>query len=383
MPSNTKNLALTFSKVPTHTPVVGEHVTVEDKGPFDLDQPLPSGDDKGLILETLYASLDPYLRGLLRDPSVKSYMPALPLGSPITAGTLSRVLRSNLDGYVEGDVVRLPLPIQQYNLYVHKAPKKGEPEWQKPFKVPNPDDASLDIRHYLGALGMPGLTAYSSLYEIGKPKKGETIVVSSAAGAVGQLVGQLAKHEGLTVFGSVGTDDKLDFIINELGFDGGWNYKKEKSTKEVIVRLVKEHRRKKGEDVSDEPGVGTEGIDIFYDNVGGEQLDGAIETLNMFGRIVECGQISQYNLPPSDRYPITNTFLTIVKRLTMTGFMVGDANMGAKHSQAHVENVSQWLKDGSFKAKIHEDVGIEKGPEAFVGMLKGDNFGKAILKVKV
>lgn len=100
-------------------------------------------------------------------------------------------------------------------------------------------------------------------------------------------------------------------------------------------------------------------------------------------RIVECGQISQYSLPPSDRYPIRNTFLTVVKRLTMTGFMVGDQDMGPKHSKAHVENVSKWLKDGSFKAKIHEDVGIEKGPDAFVGMLKGDNFGKAILKIKV
>ncbi len=211
-------------------------------------------------------------------------MPALPIGSPISAGTLSRVLRSNLDGYAEGDVVRLPLPIQQYNLYVHKAPKEGTSAPQKPFKVPNPEDSSLDIRHYLGALGMPGLTAYSSLYEIGKPKKGEIIVVSSAAGAVGQLVGQLAKHEGLTVFGSVGSDDKLDFIVNELGFDGGWNYKKEKSTQEAIERLVREHKTKNGEHVPDEPVNGQGGIDIFYDNVGGEQLAGAIETLNLFGR---------------------------------------------------------------------------------------------------
>jgi len=181
---------------------------------------------------------------------------------------------------------------------------------------------------------------------------------------VGQLVGQLAKHEGLTVLGSVGSDDKLRFITDELGFDAGWNYKKEPSTKAVIERLT-----------------GGKGIDIFYDNVGGEQLAGAIDTLNLFGRIVACGQISQYNLPPDQRYPIRNTFQTVVKRLTMTGFMVGDANMGPKHFQAHQENVTRWLKDGSFKAKIHETVGMENAAEAFVGMLKGENFGKAVLKV--
>ncbi|KIX92276.1 uncharacterized protein Z520_12022 [Fonsecaea multimorphosa CBS 102226] len=380
MPSNTKNLALLFTKVPDRLPVPGEHIAVKDVGPFDLDQELPAN---GMILETLYVSFDPYLRGLLRDPSVKSYLPAIPLGNAISAATLSRVLRSKLEGYAEGDVVRLLLPIQQYNLHVAKPPKEGEAQWERPFKVPNPNDSQLDIRQYLGALGMPGLTAYSSLYEIGKPKAGEIIVVSSAAGAVGQLVGQLAKHEGLTVFGSVGSDDKLDFIINELGFDGGWNYKKEPSTKEVIGRLVREHKEKKGEKVPEETGNGEGGIDIFYDNVGGEQLDGAMETLNLFGRIVECGQISQYNLPPSERYPIRNTFLTVVKRLTMTGFMVGDANMGPKHAKSHLENVSKWLRDGSFKAKVHETVGMENAAEAFSGMLKGENFGKAILKVKV
>ncbi|OAP58805.1 hypothetical protein AYL99_06102 [Fonsecaea erecta] len=375
MPSNTKNLALLFTKVPDRLPIPGEHIAVRDVGPFDLDQELPP---RGLILETLYVSFDPYLRGLLRDPSVKSYLPAVPLGSPITAGTLSRVLRSSLDGYAEGDIVRLLLPIRQYNLYV--APKEGG---QLLFKVPNPNDPGLDVRHYLGALGMPGLTAYSSLYEIGKPKAGEIIVVSSAAGAVGQVVGLLAKHEGLTVFGSVGDDAKLDFIINDLGFDGGWNYKKEPNTKEVIGRLVREHKEKRGEAIPDDSGNGEGGIDIFYDNVGGEQLDGAFETLNLFGRIVACGQISQYNLPPAERYPIRNTFLCVVKRLTMTGFMVNDANMGPKHAKAHIENVSKWLRDGSFKAKIHEDVGMENAAEAFSGMLKGHNFGKAILKVKV
>ncbi|KAK4946063.1 hypothetical protein LTR10_014865 [Elasticomyces elasticus] len=350
---STRNQALVFTKIPTGMPVPGEHIAVKDVG-FDLSQPAP---ENGLILETLYVSLDPYLRGLLRDPSVKSYMPAVPVGTPISAASLSKVLKSKLAGFEEGEIVRHMLPIQEYNVCVSKS------DQDKPTKI---DTKGLDdIRHYLGALGMPGLTAYSSLYEIGKPKKGETIVVSSAAGAVGQLVGQLAKHEGLKVLGSVGSDDKLEFITKELGFDGGWNYKKEKSTKDAIERLTD-----------------GKGIDIFYDNVGGEQLEGAIESLNLFGRIVECGQISQYNLPPDQRYGISNLFQTVAKRLTMTGFMVADANMGPRHVKDHQENVKKWLKDGSFKAKIHETVGMENAGEAFVGMLKGDNFGKAILKVK-
>ncbi|KAL6245983.1 hypothetical protein RBB50_007136 [Rhinocladiella similis] len=354
----TKNQALIFTKPPTGVPVPGEHITVKDVG-FDLDAPAPQN---GMVLETLYVSLDPYLRGLLRDPSIKSYMPPIPLGSPISSLSLSRVLKSNLADYKEGDVVRHFLPIQEYNTFVAG---KDMGAGMKPMKI---DPTSVDdIRHYLGALGMPGLTAYSSLYEIGKPKKGETIVVSSAAGAVGQLVGQLAKHEGLKVFGSVGSDDKLAYITNDLGFDGGWNYKKEKSTLDVIHRLT---------------GGSDKGIDIFYDNVGGEQLEGAFDALNWHGRIVECGQISQYNLSPEERYPIRNTFNIVVKRLQVEGFLVGDERFGPKWGKEHLEKVSQWLRDGTFVAKVHETVGIENAGEAFVGMLKGENFGKAVLKVK-
>lgn len=255
------NRALIHTKIPTDFPVPGEHITVKDTGSFDPKQSAP---ENGLILETLYVSFDPYLRGLLRDPAVKSYSPPIPVGKPIVAGLVAKVLSSNLPDYSAGDVVIDRLPIQEYNVYTYNKDSGAPP----PRKL-NPANAAGDLRHYLSALGMPGLTAYSSFYEIGKPKKGETIFVSSAAGAVGQLVGQLAKHEGLKVIGSVGSDDKLDFIINELGFDAGWNYKKEKSTKEVIERLTD-----------------GKGIDIFYDNVGGEQLEGALDSLNQFGRYV-------------------------------------------------------------------------------------------------
>lgn len=285
MPTHVQNLALVFTKIPDRGPVPGEHVTVQDMGPFDLDQQAPSGESgPGLILETLYVSFDPYMRSMLRDPSIVSYQPAIPLGSPLNAGTLSRVVRSNMANITPGDIVRLYLPAQQYNVFLQNDTRSGNAAGQTPFKVPNPDDPTIDIRHWLGALGMPGLTAYSSLYEIGKPKAGEIIVVSSAAGAVGQLVGQIAKVEGLTVFGSVGSDDKLAFIVDELGFDGGWNYKKEKSTEDAIRRLVREHKLRKGEKILESYPNGEGGIDIFYDSVGGEQLDGAFEMLNRYGR---------------------------------------------------------------------------------------------------
>lgn len=252
------NRGLVHTKVPTGWPVPGEHVTVQDTGSFDPKQEPPAN---GVVLKTLYASFDPYLRGLLRAPEAKSYSPPVAVGAVIPAGLVAEVLSSNLAEYKPGDLVVDRLPIQEYNIYVRDGNSSS-----RLTKV-DAKAAAGDPRHFLSALGMPGLTAYSSFYEIGKPKKGETIVVTSAAGAVGQLVGQLAKHEGLRVIGSVGSDDKLDFIINELGFDAGWNYKKEKSTKDVIDRLT-----------------GGKGIDIFYDNVGGEQLEGGLDTLNDFGR---------------------------------------------------------------------------------------------------
>jgi NADPH-dependent curcumin reductase CurA len=215
-----------------------------------------------------------------------------------------------------------------------------------------------DIRVFLGALGMPGLTAYSSLYEIGKPKKGETIFVSAASGAVGALVGQLAKHEGLRVVGSVGSDEKLDFITKELGFDAGFNYKKEKPT-DALTRLA------------------PQGIDIYYENVGGEHFEAALNAMNDFGRVVMCGLISQYNAAP---YPITNIHHVLAKRVTMCGFTVNDANMGPVYSKEHQEKVQKWIKEGSFKALTHETVGIDNASEAFIGLLQGKNYGKAVLK---
>ena len=193
----------------------------------------------------------------MRAPEIKSYSPPYELGKPITNRIIATVIKSDSKAYSAGEVVWADL--QPYSEYLAVSSDGLE----RFHKVHNP--YKLDIKYFLGALGMPGLTAYSSLYEIGKPKKGETIFVSAASGAVGQLVGQIAKHEGLRVIGSVGDDDKLKFITEELGFEG-FNYKKE-SPGDALTRLA------------------PEGIDIYYENVGGETLAAAINALRERGRI--------------------------------------------------------------------------------------------------
>lgn len=254
------NKTLIFKRIPNGLPVPGKDLAVEDK-PFDTDAAPPPG---GLTVEILYASFDPYQRGKMRDPSIKSYTPAYEIDGPVTNDTLGRVLKSDAAGFAPGDLVVTRTPIAEYAVI----PAEALPSVKK---VHNPH--GLELSYFLGPLGMPGLTAWSSLHKIGRPSKGETIFVSSAAGAVGQVVGQIAKREGLTVIGSVGSDDKLNFIQRELGFDGGFNYKKEKAD-QALKRLA------------------PQGIDIYYDNVGGEQLDAALLALNRGGRIVACGSVS-------------------------------------------------------------------------------------------
>ena len=252
------NKTLVFKKVPQGLPVAGEHLAIEDR-PLDLDAAPPAGH---LLIKVLEASLDPYLRGKMRDPSIKSYSLPFEVNAPITNRSVGRIIASAADGFAVGDLVWAFTPIAEYALIKADA---------SVTKISNP--YGLDLGHFLGALGMPGITAFSSFYKIGQPKKGETIFVSSAAGAVGQVVGQLAKLEGLTVIGSVGSDEKLDFIVKDLGFDAGFNYKKEKPL-DALQRLA------------------PDGIDIYFENVGGEHLDAALLSLKRFGRVIVCGLVS-------------------------------------------------------------------------------------------
>lgn len=346
-----QNKTFVFKAIPDGFPIPGKDLVTEARQ-FDLDAAPPSG---GITAKIYYASYDPYLRGRMRAPETKSYNAPFTLNGPIVNSVIAKVLKSDNADLKAGDWIRSFQPIQEYvAIPAEQCKAPGT------IKINNP--YNLDLPLFIGALGMPGLTAFSSLYEIGKPKKGETIFVSAASGAVGQIVGQLAKHEGLTVIGSVGSDEKLDFILKDLGFDAGFNYKKE-GPAAALARLA------------------PKGIDIYYENVGGEHLEAAIDAMNDFGRIVACGMISGYNSKDSERYGVKNMFKVVSKRLLMQGFIVGDANMGPVYAKEHMEKVSKWLHDGSFKAKLSITEGIDNAAEGFVGMLQGKNFGKAVLKI--
>ncbi|KIM95745.1 hypothetical protein OIDMADRAFT_133729 [Oidiodendron maius Zn] len=344
------NRGLIYKKCPDGLPIAGEHLAVE-RVDFSPSTPAPKN---GVTLQILYASFDPYLRGRMRDPTIESYAPAFHIGRPVDNNCIAKVVKSATIKFNPGELVIGQLPIQEYAAV-------PEEEINNIRTLDNPLGIE-DIRVFLGALGMPGQTAYSSLYEIGAPKKGETIFISSASGPVGQLVGQLAKRNGLRVIGSVGSDKKLDFIINELGFDGGFNYKKEEPA-DGLTRLV------------------PEGIDIYFENVGGEHLEAALSAMNNFGRVVACGMISQYNLKPQEKYGVKNLTYIISKRLKMQGFIVSDKDFGERWDAEHQTNVQQWIKDGTIKAITSEVVGIENSAEGLIGLFQGDNFGKAVLRL--
>jgi NADPH-dependent curcumin reductase CurA len=342
-----QNKGLIFKAVPDGVPVVGENLAVETRE-FELDQVPPEG---GITTKNFYASFDPYQLGRMNIHR-KSYIPPFTIGQPISNFTIAKILKSDNDKVKPGDLIVGPISTEEYS---------ATPKWIVDtyiHKLHNPLD--LDPVLFIGPLGMSGLTAYSSYYDIGKPIKGETIFISAASGAVGQIVGQLAKHDGLTVIGSVGSQEKLDFITKELGFDGGFNYKTEKPV-DALKRLA------------------PKGIDIYFDNVGAEQLDAAFEVMNDFGRIVACGMIADRT--SKERYVMTGMTNIVTKRLTMRGFIVNDKNMGPVYAEEHAKNVSKYIKDGSFKVKLSITDGIDNAAEGFIGMLQGKNFGKALVRI--
>ncbi|KAK9358032.1 hypothetical protein V1504DRAFT_462478 [Lipomyces starkeyi] len=344
-----ENKSVVYKKVPVGLPTEENLEIVTSK----VSSSAPEG---GLLIQVLYVSLDPYLRGRMRDPSIKSYTPAFSTDEILNNFGIGRVIDSSAPEFAKGDIVKSS--ITQFTMY-QAVPKEG----LKFFKnVENPN--GFPLTYFLGVLGMPGLTAYYSFYKIGEPKKGDTILISAATGAVGQLVGQLAKHEGLRVVGSVGSDEKVKYLKDELKFDEVWNYK-EISSVEAIAKHI------------------PEGIDIYFDNVGGELLAAALAGMNNYGRIIACGQISQYNIPnPEDRYGIKNTMFIVTKRLKVQGFIILDIyDKDAETVTEFEEGVSKLLKDGGIIYK--EDVidGIENTLDGFIALLTGKNFGKVSVKV--
>lgn len=364
----TQNKSLIFKKVPEHTPVAGEHLVIEDR-PIDLNAALPKN---GLLVQNIYFSYDPYQRGRMREEHIKSYSPAYPLDKPIKNSSISKVLRSDNVKFAKDDLITIYMSgdFEEYS-YLPEEELSPEIVW----KLENPFD--LDPQYYLGPLGMPGLTSYSSFYEFGEPKKGETIFISAASGAVGSLVGQLAKREGMRVIGSVGDDAKLDYILKDLGFDAGFNYKKE-APMDALKRLA------------------PEGIDIYYEQVGGAHLEAALAALKWYGRVgtsppplptflyhsnahpVVSGMIADYNKPFEQKYGVKNMQVFFEKRLKMQGFIVTD--LMPKYYAEHQKNVQQWLHDGSLQTRMAVTKGMDHGVEGLLGLFEGRTTGRRFCK---
>jgi len=297
-----------------------------------------------LLLSTKYVSVDPYLRG--RMSNAPSYIPPFELNKPIVSGIIAEVLASKNSNFSEGDHVFGMLPWKETQVAKADGLMKVDPK-----KAP--------LSAYLGVLGMTGLTAYLGLTEIGKPKKGETLVVSGAAGAVGSIVGQIGKILGMRVVGIAGSDEKVEMLKSEYGFDEGINYKTTKNMTEAIAKAC------------------PAGIDVYFDNVGGEISEAVLFNINKFSRTVNCGAISVYNNTELPKSISVQPFL-VKKSSSMQGFIVFD--FVDKHPEG-ITQLATWLQQG----KLHNTETIKEGfeniPQAFLDLFEGKNTGKMVVKL--
>ena len=296
------------------------------------------------LVQVIYLSVDPYMRGRMRD--VESYAPPIELGQLMVGRVVGRVLESRHDGYQEGDVVFGDLGWQEYAVAKGQALVKIDPQ-------------AAPISTALGVLGMPGLTAYFGLLDICRPRSGETVVVSAAAGAVGSIVGQIAKIKGCHVVGVAGSDEKVQYVTQDLDFDAAFNYKVVDDYSAVLRELC------------------PIGIDAYFDGVGGAITDAVIPLLNVKARVAICGQISQYNLETPEMGPRLLWHL-IVKRAKLEGFLVLDY---AARRKEGLHKLSDWVGSGKIKYRERIAEGIENAPRAFMEMLSGRNIGKQLVRV--
>ena len=310
-------------------------------------EPVRALADGEILVRVLYISLDPAMRGWMNEG--KSYIPPVGIDEVMRAGGIGRVIASTSPKFAVGDFVSGGTGVQQY--WVGAAADKTAAF----YKV---DPKAAPLPKYLNALGMPGMTAYFGLLEVGQPKAGETVVVSGAAGAVGQTVGQVAKQHGCRVVGIAGGRDKCDFVVDELGFDACIDYKGG-SVKDGL----KQHCPK--------------GVDIYFDNVGGDILDTVLTRINRKARIIICGAISQYNNTTPVKGP-ANYLSLLVNRARMEGIVVFD---WADRYQEGAAQMAQWMKEGNFKTREDIVEGIENFPQTLLMLFEGRNFGKLILKV--
>lgn len=310
---------------------------------FDIvESETPPLRDGEMLRRTLWLSVDPYMRGRMRD--VKSYAKPAEIGEPMPGQTVAEVVESKDPAYKPGDVVLTSDGWQAYAVGDGKGLRKLDP-------------SQAPVSYALGVLGMPGLTAYVALLDTAEAKSGETVVVSAAAGAVGSIAGQIAKLKGCRAVGTAGSQEKCDFVTRELGFDACINYKTD-DLKEALKAAC------------------PDGIDVYIDMVAGPVLEAVLRRLNLHARIALVGLISQYNDPKPRPGP--NLAPLLVARATLRGMLVFDH---VDRLPDFLRDMTQWLREG--KVKVREDIveGLENAPRAFLGLFKGENIGKRIVKV--
>jgi NADPH-dependent curcumin reductase CurA len=309
-----------------------------------VENPMPVPGEGQVLVKTSYLSVDPYMRG--RITGVRSYADPVNIGDVMVGGAVGQVVESDHHGYASGDFVLGNWGWQEYAVVEGQTLRKLDPNL-------------APISTALGVLGMPGMTAYFGFLEICKPIPGEVVVVSGAAGAVGSLVGQIAKLKGCRVVGIAGSDEKVNWLVNDLGCDAGFNYK----TSPDHISKLKE--------------ICPHGIDCYFDNVGGAITDAIFPQMNLYGRISVCGQISMYNLEKPEPGPRLLPFV-LVKQLKVEGFIV--TRWYSRWGEGIVQ-MAQWLKEGHIQYREDIVEGFGNTVKAFIGMLQGENTGKMLVKL--
>jgi NADPH-dependent curcumin reductase CurA len=331
-----KGKSVLLRKRPSGAPEASDFEIVE----HDVREPF----DEDVMVQNLFMSVDPYMRGRMR--ATKSYAANFEVGDVMSGGAVGRVEKSGNSRFKPGDYVLSNNGWREWFVCGPSELKKIEPE-------------GLPPQSFLGIMGMPGRTAYFGLLEIGAPKPGETVFVSSGAGAVGSAVCQIAKIKGARVVASAGTQAKIRWLIDEAGVDEAINHRETRNLGRSVRKSC------------------PDGIDVYFDNVGGDHLQAALSCMNAFGRVVACGMISRYN----DARPVPgpNNLATIVgQRLKIQGFIISDHPEIGERCES---DYRLWIQEGRLKWKETIVEGIDKAPEAFIGLFTGENFGKMIIKL--
>jgi len=311
------------------------------------EQPIPLPGAGEVLLRTLYLSLDPYMRGRMSE--AKSYAQPTQIGDVMVGEVVAEVVTSNDPSLAAGDTVLARIGWQEYGVM----PAKGL------IKV---DGKAAALSHYLGVLGMPGMTAYFALLDIGKPKPGQTVLVSAASGAVGQVVGQIAKLKGCRVIGIAGGAQKCDFVTRELGFDAAIDYR-DKDTATLVAELAQ---------------LAPQGVDVYFDNVGGIIHDAAMASLAMYARIIIVGAVAIYDRLETQDTGVRWMRTILAKRARMEGFLVWDYE---PRRAEFLADMTAWLRGGLITYREDVAEGLAKTPETFIGMLAGRNLGKQLIHV--